>query len=309
MSKALFLLLFLFFITHFGLLAQNRFHGHYPLCSPIHKLDAKEEYRRALGAMAGGIQILAKGVPKKREDPESLIREDYEEQIQNLADYALSVLPKEEQSNKTEALKRINKAWRANKFDQALEALEKEGAEIKGQPSLAYFIWVDYLGDLRDSMPWTLPRNLEISRVYRNMLHHVAKNHQKPFGPLAEQGAVSADAAQALSNMLESPRNLSWKGEKQAQVSAEEQIGRLAACVAYLEWRLHDPTAAQRSALIDKSKTQHIKKALYEVVRSTIEDSNTWYQDLIHGVNLQQLYDDTKAQGWKVDGVNARKRS
>jgi hypothetical protein len=302
-----------FFWVFCGLnLAQaQRFIGNYPLSAPHNSLELKPEYQRSMTAIAGGVLMLKKETtPKKREDPEALIKSDYETEIEGMMTYA-GALSKDQAENKkrAEEMKKILKLIKSSKYDQALSALETEGASLQGEVEAAYFIWRDYLADLRDSMPWTLPKNQEVSRMYRTLLNYVSKNHERLFGPKAELGAISADAAQALSNALENPKNLSWKGERQMNLKKDDQLCRLANNVAYLEWRLHDPTSAQRSALIDRKLTQQLKKALFDVVRSIMEDKENWAKDATHGLNLQELYHATQGQGWKVDGINARKKS
>lgn len=287
--------------------AQNsRFSGHYPLATPQSSAEKKVEYDKTLTAVAGGI-IMMETAPNNREDPEALSKQDYQTALDEMLLYALE-LEAELGNNAAESLKKAAKAIKSSKYEDALSSLKDGGATAIGQGSEeVFFIWKSYLTDKKNSAPWLEPDNIEVSKKYRAILYYVSKNYDRPFGAQAEIGAVVADAAQALSNSLENPQELSWLGEGELTFKQQDEMRRLASNVSYFEWRLNDVKAAPRSALIPLETVLHVKRAFFDMVRTILADKKDWSKDEAHGANLQQLYHDVQSYGWTVDGERAKK--
>lgn len=287
---------------------KTRFSGQYPLATPSKsETQVKAEYEQTVTAILGGVRILSmETTPSKREDPEAFIKDDYKATLDKMNVYAIE-LCEQLGTDYTDKLKKIAKSIKSNKYINAIASLESIGGISDEEAESLYFIWKEYLEDKEQAMPWTDPKNLKITRVYRAMLTYVSENHDRPFGAQAEQGAVVADAAQALSNCMESPENMLWKGENKMKMREEDELRRLASCVSYYNWRLHDRISGKRAAHINPVIVQHIQKALYDVVRSVIQKQDNWDNDPAHGNNLLQLFEDTKSKGWSVNGDRAQK--
>lgn len=300
-------------IMAIGIQAQAqklRFNGHYPLATPKvgSESQVKAEYEKTVTAMLGGVRLMALNTtPTKKEDAEAFTKEDYKVTVAQMSAYAeeLCAILKTDYAND---LKKIEKSIKSNKFSNAISSLEKIGAQSIEDAETLFFIWKEYLRDKKNEAPWTDPRNIQITRMYRAMLVYVGKNYDRPFGAQAEQGAIIADAAQALSNCMENPTELAWKGESRMNMKKEDELRRLASNVSYYNWRMHDPISGKRSAHIDQDVVNHLQQALYDVVRTTIQEKDSWNNDPAHGANLLRLFEDTKRSGWTVNGDRANKR-
>ncbi len=290
----------------------TRFNGNYPLSIPSNAVnELQTDFNKTLTAVMGGAQLAShENTPTNREDPEMFTRQDYKQTMDAMLDYALSLLKEMEDDEDAGAVKKIAKLIKSDKFDDAIELLKETGAETNINAQQLYFIWKDYLLDKQQNAPWLNPQNEDVARAYRAILAYVSKNYERPYGLYADMGAIVSDAAQALSDGMEDAANSVWKGSaKDIQIKAENPIRRLISNVAYIEWRLHDPTNGRRGAGITQELWQHLKLTLYSVVESMVRDGANWNKAGIHGSNLQQLYADAKQAGWKVDGDKARKKS
>ncbi|WMX16876.1 hypothetical protein [Aureispira sp. CCB-E] len=286
-----------------------RFNGHYPLATPKKgsESQAKAEYEKTVTAMLGGVRLMALNTtPTKREDPEAFTKDDYKAIVAEMGTYATE-LCEALKTDYANDLKKIEKSIKSNKFSSAISSLEKIGAQSTEDAETIFFIWKEYLEDKKKEAPWTNPDNIQITRVYRAMLTYVSKNYERPFGAQAEQGAIIADAAQALSNCMENPTELAWKGESKMNMKKEDELRRLASNVSYYNWRLHDPVSGKRSAHIDPEVVDHLQQALFDVVRTTIQEKDRWNNDPSHGANLLRLFEDTRRSGWTVNGDRAKK--
>lgn len=286
-----------------------RFNGHYPLSTPKESSESqvKAEYEKVVTAMLGGVRLMALNTtPTKNEDTEAYTKDDYKATVAIMSAYAveLCAILKTDYAND---LKKIEKSIRSNKFSSAISSLEKIGAQSIEDAETIFFIWKEYLEDKENNAPWTDPKNIQITRMYRAMLAYVGKNYERPFGAQAEQGAIIADAAQALSNCMDNPTALAWKGESKMNMRKEDELRRLASNVSYYNWRMHDPISGKRSAHINKTVVSHLQQALYDVVRTTIQEKERWNNDPAHGANLLRLFEDTKQSGWTVNGDKANK--
>lgn len=286
-----------------------RFNGHYPLATPKTSSESqvKAEYEKTLTAMLGGVRLMAMNTtPTKKEDPEAFTKEDYKVVVSEMSTYAVELcgLLKTDYAND---LKKIEKSIKSNKFSSAISSLENIGAQAPEDAEAIFFIWKEYLRDKKNKAPWTDPKNIQVTRMYRSMLTYVGKNYDRPFGAQAEQGAIIADAAQALSNCMDNPTALAWKGESKMNMKKEDELRRLASNVSYYNWRMHDPISGKRSAHINEDLVNHLQQALYDVVRSTIQEKDRWNNDPAHGANLLRLFEDTKNSGWTVNGDRAKK--
>lgn len=287
-----------------------RFNGHYPLATPSDKeSQVKAEYEKTVTAMLGGVRLMALNTtPTNRDDPEAFTKDDYKQVVGQMNSYAAELCEKIG-ADYTNELKKIEKSIKSNKFSDAISSLEKIGAQSSDEAETIYFIWKQYLGDKKNKAPWTDPKNISITRVYRAMLAYVSKNYDRPFGAQAEQGAIIADAAQALSNCMENPTEIAWKGESKVKMRKEDELRRLASNVSYYNWRMHDPTSGKRSAHINENVVRDLQQALYDVVRTTIEKKDKWDNDPVHGANLLRLFNDTKGSGWSVNGDKAKRKA
>lgn len=302
--------LFVFLISsHFGVAQKTRFIDNYPLAAPGDKeADSKEEYEKTVSAMMGGVRIMAlETTPTKNDDPEAFTKDDYKKVVDEMGVYATE-LSKKIGSNYEDQLKKISKSIKSNKFTEAMTSLENIGAKNGDDVEELYFIWKEYLQDLKHNAPWTDPRNIEVTRMYRSMLNYVSKNYERPFGAQAEMGAVIADAAQALSNCLEHPHQIAWKGDSKMNMRKEDELRRLASNVAYYNWRMHDKVSGRRAALINVTTIRHLQLALYDVIRTIMAQKDGWDNSSVHGLNLLRLFEDTKTSGWSVNGDKANKK-
>lgn len=313
MSLALFFTFFL--ITSWGVLSpaqaqKLRFHGNYPLATPKEgsQSQMQAEFDKTLVAILGGVRLMGdNNTPTNRNDPEAYTKSDYQVNLEQMVAYA-EVWNGKLGDKKRVELKKLARAIRSGKASDAIKVLAQLGATDNKEAEEIYFIWLDYLLDQKEQSPWIDPQNIQVTRAYRAMLQFVSKNYDRPFGIQAEQGAILADAAQALSNCMENPTDLAWKGGSRYSMKEGDELRRLVSNVSYYHWRLHDPTPAKRAALIDRRIVQHIEAALYDVVRSTLEKKENWGNDPAHGANLRRLFEDTRNSGWYVNGNKAQRQ-
>lgn len=291
---------------------NKRFMNGYPLTTPSDsRSDNEAELKQTMTALIGGARILASGISAGgKDDGEAFSKQDYLVMIDNMVAYADQLAIKAKGSNTADTWnkdkKSIAKGLKGGQYEKARSGLKACGGVDEKDSERIFFIWNDYIGEKDKAMPWLNSENVKITRIYRSLLDHVAKKYDKPFGPFAEQGAVLADAMQALSNSLEDPNELAWQGEgKFTLLRSEDELKRLASNVVYYEWKLHDPTNATRTAQIKREQVRVLQLALYDVVRSMVERKKEWAKDPSHGKNLVQLYEATLAHGWKVNGNKA----
>ncbi len=306
--SGIFLVLLLILSTE-GQAQKTRFDGHYPLAAPREKeAELKVEFEKTVTAMLGGVQIMAmETTPSNREDPEAFIKDDYKKAIDEMGVYAIELCERLGSEDASE-IKKIQKSIKSNKYSSAISSLENIGAQSGETAEVLYFVWNEYFGDKKDNAPWTDPQNIRITRVYRAMLNYVSKTYERPFGVQAEAGAIVADAAQALSNCLENPTDLAWKGGSKMNMNQEDELKRLASNVAYYNWRMHDRISGKRAAHIKGEVVRHVQLALFDVIRSIVQNQEKWDADPAHGKNLLQLFEDTKTSGWSVNGDKAQKK-
>lgn len=315
MRLSLALFFTLLFITSSGLLApayaqKLRFHGNYPLATPKEgsQSQMQAEFDQTLVAILGGVRLMGdNNTPTNNTDPEAYTKADYQTNLEQMVAYAEVWDGKLGNKNGGD-LKKLARAIKGGKVSDATKTLAKLGATDNKEAEQIYFIWLDYLLDQKEQSPWTNPENIQVTRAYRAMLQFVGKNYDRPFGVQAEQGAIVADAAQALSNCMENPSDLAWKGGARYSMKEGDELRRLVSNVSYYHWRLHDPTPAKRAALIDRTVVQNVEKALYDVVRSTLEKKENWGNDPAHGANLRRLFEDTRKSGWFVNGDKAQRQ-
>lgn len=304
------LLSFLFLILSISTQAQkSRFENNYPLSGPSEsEAQIKDEYQQTVTAMLGGVQLMAmENTPTKRDDPEAFIKDDYKKDVELMGNYA-SELSEKLKTDYANEIKKVLKSVKSNKFTEAATTLENIGG-IKGdEAETIFFIWKEYMYDRKNNAPWIDPQNINITRVYRAMLTYVSQNYERPFGMQAEQGAVIADAAQALSNCLENPEALAWKGESKMNMRKEDELRRLASNVAYYNWRMHDRVSGRRGANINTDVIRHLQIAMFDVIRTIMDKKENWDKEPIHGQNLLQLFADTKVNGWSVNGDKANRK-
>jgi hypothetical protein len=307
----LFLLALLLLGNSSGLFAQKlRFHDNYPLAAPDNSpADLEPELEMSLKAIAGGCKLADDpNTLAKKEDPEAYTKDDYKKSIDEIIVYATEIAGKvSSQKDKVELLKKVSKSVKGGKFADALNLLMQAKVDTKEDIEGIFFIWSNYLFEKKQEVPWLKPMNLKTTRSYRIMLHFVSNNFDRPFGAQAELGGVLADAAQALSNCLESPKELSWQGEGKITMKKEDELRRLASDIAYYEWRMHDKINGRRSAKIDRTLVIKLKQSLYDLVTSLERAKADWYTEPQHGENIQILYNLSAAGGWRVDGSNAMK--
>jgi hypothetical protein len=288
---------------------RGRFIDAYPLAMPSSSSEYKAEFEKTLGAVLGGIKLLeSPNVLKSRSDEEAYIVDDYKSDLNKMITYAKGLCEKTG-NDVTKDLDNVAKAIKGSKYGNASGALLKMGAK-KGveEAEHLFFVWRDYLQDIEKESPWTNPKNIKVTRIYRMMINYVGENYDRPFGIQAEQGAVVADGAQALSNCLENPTSLDWKGEAQMGMKEGDQLRRLVSNVAYYDWRIHDKNSGQRAAHIDKEAVRLLQQSLYDVVRTILKNKENWDKDAAHGKNLLALFHATSSNGWSVNGDKAQKQ-
>lgn len=310
-------ILFLLLVSLSSNAQRKRFLNDNPLATPRESsVELVPEFTHTVTAMLAGVKLLDKGnITTKKEDPEEQTQDDYKTFLEEISAYAIDIAKKLETEDKGQAakwkkmpddLKKIIKSVKSNKYADAIASLSNLGALADAKEN-TFFIWRYYIADQKNKMPWVDPANIKVNRTFRSVLFYVSENYDRPFGAQAEMGGVIADAAQALSNSMESPKELTWQGDGPIKIKKEDELRRLASNVAYYEWRLEEPINAQRAALIDYELVSHIKLALYDVVKTLVMNKSDWHRDSSHGVNLLQLYNDTKANGWIVNGDKAKK--
>lgn len=308
MPYLIFALAFFLFGTETAEAQRKRFTvGDYPLASVSESAqDREEEYQKCLEALLGGISLVEDPTTPKsnKNDPEVFTVGNYEEAMQALAAYAQSVCAED----KADEAKKIGKLLKSGKWAAASSAIQAAGAKASKENERSFFIWKDYLEELPLDVPWLQKDYLESSRKYRAFLKYVSKRYERPYGLQAEMGAILADAAQALSNSLENPEKITWRGETEASLEEDDQLRRLAAVVAYFEWRLYEPANGRRSANIDRKAVRLCRQALYDMLHTIVKEPEHWFGDSRHGETLQKLYNMVYAQGWKVDGLKAKKK-
>lgn len=309
LSKFILFSLFILLFAQQTFAQKLRFNGHYPLATPNGKeSQVKAEYEKTLTAILGGAELMGDdNTPTKEIDKEAYTRDSYKAITENMQRYA-DELNTQLNLGHDDQLKKIAKALRGNKFSTAVQDLKDLGASSTDAQQV-FFIWKDYMRDKEVGAPWTDPDNIQVTRMYRAMLQYVSKNYDRPFGVQAEQGAIVADAAQALSNCMENPDEMAWKGESRFSMRQEDELRRLASLVAYYNWRRHDPVSGKRSAHIDPQIVDHVQQALFDIVRTTLEKKENWNNDPAHGANLLRLFKDTKNSGWSVDGEKAKRQN
>lgn len=303
------ILLFFFLFSSLNIQAQRgRFIDDYPIAMPSSSSEYKEEFQKTLGAILGGIKLLeSPNVLKSRSDEEAYIVDDYKTELNNMVTYAKGLCEKTGE-DVVKDLDNVAKAIKGSKYGNASGALLKMGAKSGEDPEHLFFVWRDYLKDIEQGSPWTNPKNIRVTRVYRTMVNYVGEKYDRPFGIQAEQGAIIADGAQALSNCLENPNQLDWNGESQMGMKEGDQLRRLVSNVAYYDWRIHDKNSGQRAAHIDKDAVRLLQKSLYDVVRSILKKKDNWDSDAAHGKNLLALFHATHSNGWTVNGDKAKKQ-
>ncbi|MCH2043998.1 MAG: hypothetical protein MK212_07615 [Saprospiraceae bacterium] len=291
---------------------NKRFMNGYPLATPSDsRFENEAELKQTMTALIGGARMLASGLSSAgKDDGEAFSKQDYLEIIDQMVVYADELAIKAKGSSSADTWnkdkKSITKGLKGGQYDKARSGLKACGGVDDKDAERIFFIWKDYLGEKDAALPWLDAKNIKITRIYRSLLDHVSKKYEKPFGPFAEQGAILADAMQALSNSLEDPSELAWQGEgKFTLLRSEDELKRLASNVVYYEWKLHDPINATRSAQIKREQVRVVKLALYDVVRSMVERKTDWDKDPSHGKNLVHLYEATLEHGWKVNGNKA----
>ncbi len=306
--KSIMSILLLFIAVQTQAQRAGRFFEEYPLATPSSSAEYQEEFEKTLGAILGGVTLLeSPDIPKSRIDVEAYTVDDYKDNINTMLTYATGLCEKTG-NDLTKDLSKIGKAIKSSKYSSASADLLQMGAKGgKDAPNL-FFIWRDYLRDVEKAAPWTDPKNIRVTRIYRMMVDYVGKNYDRPFGMKAEQGAVVADGAQALSNCLENPQSLDWKGEAKMTMKEGDQLRRLVSDVAYYDWRLHDKNSGQRANHIDKDMVRLLQQSLYDVVRSIMQKKENWDQDAAHGNNLLGLFKATGDSGWTVNGDKATKQ-
>ncbi len=289
---------------------DTRFFQEYPLATPSSdKRELSYEMQRTVSAMLGGVKMASlETTPSKTEDEEALTKESIKTSLQKMLEY-VSGLSAQLGIDNTGQLNKMEKSIKSGKFDQTTQQLKALGAQSDGDTEAQFFVWKEYLEDIQHQAPWVAPENIKINRVYRQILAYVSKVYDRPFGVQAEQGAVIADAAQALSNCLEHPEMIAWRGQKTIKMKQDDELRRLASNVAYFNWRMHDRVSGRRAANINTDMVRHIQHALYHVVYTTVKIEDAWIKDAGHGENLLQLCKDVRLSGWYVNGDRAQKKS
>jgi hypothetical protein len=298
--------------------AQNtRFKGNYPLATPAENIiELKAEYEHTLKAIAGGLRMIDKpNTPSKKDDKEAFTKQDFKSQVETMHTYAvelatkLAAIQKDPWTTKLSNLKtQLGKHIKGGKNQAALDWLTSNEVTNNDESEEIFLIWHDYLLDKQLNAPWLNPQNIEVNRMYRLLVEYVAKNFDRPYGLQAEQGAISADAAQALSNCLEFPAQLGWAGEDKITLKKDDELRHLTGNIVFYEWRLYTPINGQRAAAIDRNQVRNVKKALYETVFAMHHNKREWHKDKAHAANILQLYKDALDNGWAVDGLRAIRR-
>ena len=294
---------------------QNaRFRGVYPLAAPTEdsQVELKADYEQTLAAISGGMRLIEKeNTPSKKTDNEVVTKQDFKVEVEKMQAYALDLATKlaAKQANPwTETVKeleKLGKAIKGAKYKDAFAWLEAKNIKSTAEQEELFLIWATYLEDKSLNMPWTDPKNIDATRTFRSLIDYVSKKFDKPYGLQAEQGALSSNTAQYLSNCIEFRKELSWAGEGDINLKAEDQLSLLINNIVYYEWRTFTPVNGQRAAGLNKTYIRNVKKAAYYLVLAMKRDNEYWYSNPILGENILQLYKDALAQKWLVDGLRA----
>jgi hypothetical protein len=304
-----------FLLLSFGSMRAQpmRFRGPYPLATPAENIiELKAEYEHNLKAINGGLRMIEKpNTPSKKEDKEAVTKAEFKAQVETMFAYAtelatkLAAIQKEPWSSKLTALQQLGKSIKGGKNQAAIDWLTANEVVDNEANEELFLIWYDYLDDRKAAVPWLLPANIEITRSYRDLLDYVTKNFDRPYGLQAEQGAVSANAAQALSNCLEFPEQVGWTGGKDISLKKDDELRQLASNLVFYEWRLYTPINGQRAAAINRVEVRNIRMAIYNTVTAIHKYQKNWSKEQGHSSQILQLYRDAKAEGWTVDGLRA----
>lgn len=314
--RSLFIIVSLIAFTHNSHAQAGRFKGAYPLATPAENvIELKAEYEHNLKAICGGLRLMDKeNTPSKAADKEAVSKQDFKSQIETMHTYAvelatkLAAIQKEPWATKLANLAQLGKHIKSGKAQPALDWLvANEVANSEANEEL-FLIWHDYLLEKQLNAPWLNPANIEATRNYRNLIDYVTKNFDRPYGLQAEQGAISANAAQALSNCLEFPNELDWTGEGKISLKEDDQLRHLASNMVFYEWRLYTPINGQRANAINRSNVRNVKRALYDVMLTMQSNKENWNKQKGHGENILLLYKDALDNGWTVDGLRAIRR-
>lgn len=301
-----------------ALYAQNtRFKGMYPLAAPAENIiELKAEWDYLLPAIAGGIRMIEKpNTPSKKADPEAFTKADFKAHTEAIADYALQVatkiaaIQKDPWEKRVVEMQQVQKDLKSAKYKAVVDWLATQQVQGSDQMEEQFLICHDYVVDKQVNAPWTRAENLETTRLFRSVIDYTAKNFDRPYGLQAEQGAVSANAAQSLSNCMEFPQNLSWNGEKEISFKKDDELRQLAGTIVFYEWRLYQPVNGLRAAAINRTHVRNVKNALYEVVARMKRNQKDWHKEKGLGDVIQQLYRDALENGWTLDGQRAIRRS
>jgi hypothetical protein len=306
------------FVTGF-LNAQNtRFIGNYPIASPSNNiLELKPEFEQTVAAMYGGLKLLTHpNTPTNHSDAEALTKEDYKKSLDEMLVYANSITEKylsiqagsADWKEKAESVKKWQKTLKSDKYNDLIATFEPLIGDKKAQAENIYFIWKSYLHDQKQNAVWLKPENAKETRVYRKMIDYVNKEFERPYGVLADEGAIVANTAQALSNVIGYPEQLGWQGEGDFNFEQNDELKRLISNLAYLEWKLHDPTNARRSAKMNLQMINHIQFAAYEVITNMVKHKKGWLLNHDFRTPLLVLYQDTDKLDWTVNGDKAQKK-
>lgn len=319
MKKPSFYIVFFLLILSLNANAQkSRFRDLYPLAKPSSSLiQLDSEFSQCMMAIGGGgLMIELPNTPKSSSDPEAFTKKDFHECILAIIVYANDLIDQQNNSSsgsnttaKESLLKDIQKLLKSKKYQKMITFIKSKGYPVSDDSKKLFFIWNDYILDVKENRPWVYPANKNVTKTYRAILAYVSKNYDQPFGMQAEEGAVLADATQALSNCMENPESLMWQGEGKIDMDQKDELRRLASSVAYLEWRIHEPINALRSKSINRAKFYCIQQAFYDVVLSMVRSKKDWHKEGMHGTNLLTLYNETKVSGWDVNGDKASRNN
>ncbi len=303
------IILCILFLNTQNITAQkSRFIAGYPISTPTSNADYKEEILKTASAMLGGLKLLdSPNLPKSKADKEAYLAEDYKTALNEMTNYAIGLCDKAGKVYLKD-LEKVAKSIKTSKYSAASGFLLKMGAKASQDSEKSFFIWKDYLEDIKNNAPWINPKNIKVNYIYQTMLHYIGSNYDRPFGVQAEQGAIIADGAQALSNCLENPNELDWKGELKMSMKEGDQLRRLASDVAYYAWRRHDKNSGMRAAHIDTKIVRLLQISLYDTVRSIMDRKGGWDADPAHGKNLLALFEATISNGWSVNGDKAKRQ-
>jgi hypothetical protein len=313
-QRRILLIISVLFLSVGSILAQStRFRGPYPLATPAENIiELKAEYEHNLKAINGGLRMIDKAnTPSKKDDKEAFTKAEFKAQVETMFAYAtelatkLAAIQKEPWGSKVTALQQLGKSVKGGKNQAAIDWLTANETVDNEANEELFFIWHDYLEERKLNSPWLLPANLEVTRSYRNLLDYVTKNFDRPYGLQAEQGAVSANAAQALSNCLEFPEQVGWLGGKEISLKKDDELRHLASNIVFYEWRLYTPINGQRAAAINRAEVRNIRIALYNMVAAINKYQKNWNREQGHSEQILQLYRDAKIEGWAVDGLRA----